>query len=456
MSYTIHQVNFNGMDVSTEALIEMLRGYVEDKDLTTITNKITELTTALETKASTGHKHEQSDINNLGQALAGKLDVGQHDYSDIISNTNAIPQLDNVNIDNLSIDSKYSVYTDNNEQLIIKKGNTEIAHYNTTTSKWVLSFDIPQHTHEMTDILYLQNAFNLKAGEHHTHYTFNHDLTINGDLIVGNTNIIPAINGKADSIHTHTTSDITDLSTTLSNYASSSHTHTSFNNKMTFTAPSSEQGNVLTIYGNYKYSRFNVAKDSNSGMAVYGFNGDNANDPCCYIKMYNQSCELEVHNNKVKVIGDLEVSGTINGQSQTITHRAPITESIENYQLGYPVFAHDVNGNVSPINCIPSVKSTGTYREYLGIIVGINEAQTITRDMEVETVETIPASIEFATHGDYLFHVNNSSNYHIGDILTYDGNIIADDTFINSKIMTSIVGKVMSIVDEHTLAMFKQ
>ena len=93
MSYTIHQVNFNGMDVSTEALIEMLRGYVEDKDLTTITNKITELTTAIETKASTGHKHEQSDINNLGQALAGKLDVGQHDYSDIIKATGYIISL---------------------------------------------------------------------------------------------------------------------------------------------------------------------------------------------------------------------------------------------------------------------------------------------------------------------------------------------------------------------------
>ncbi len=269
MSYTIHQVNFNGMDVSTEALIEMLKGYVEDKDLTTITNQITELTTAIETKANTGHKHDQSDVNNLGQALAGKLDVGQHDYSDIISNTNAIPQLDNVNIDNLSIDSKYSIYVDNNEQLIIKKGNTEIGYYNTTTSKWVLSIDVP-------------------------------------------------------------------------------------------------------------------------------------------------------------------------GQSMTITHRAPITEPIENYIIGNPVFNAGVFGNITPINCIPSVKSTGTYREYLGIIVRINED-----------------SIDFATHGDYLFRVNNSSNYHIGDILTYDGNIIADDTFINSKIMTSIVGKVTAIIEENTVAVFK-
>ena len=48
-----------------------------------------------------------------------------------------------------------------------------------------------------------------------------------------------------------------------------------------------------------------------------------------------------------------------------------------------------------------------------------------------------------------------NKNYHIGDILTYDGNIIADDTFINSKIMTSIVGKVMGIIDEHIVAVFK-
>ena len=383
MSYTIHQVNFNGMDVSTEALIEMLRGYVEDKDLTNITNQITQILEAMNNKSNTGHKHEQSDIDNLGQALAGKLDVGQHDYADVISNTNAIPQLDNVNIDQFSINSKYSIYVDNNEQIIIKKGNTEIGHYNTTTSKWVLSVDFPTHT--------------------------------------------------------HTTSDITDLSTTLSSYAASSHSHTSFNKAITISASTSDpndDGNALTLYGNNNYSRFNVARNSTSGGAIYGY--DNI-AKSAYIKVSGATTELNVYKTKVKINSDLEVTGTITGQSLTITHRAPIVEPLENYQIGYPVFAHSIQGEVTPTDCIPSVKSSGTYREYLGIIVRINED-----------------SIDFATHGDYLFHVNNSANYHIGDILTYDGNIIADDTFINSKILTSIVGKVMGIIDEHTLAMFKQ
>ena len=404
MSYTIHQVDFNGMDVSTEALIEMLRGYVEDKDLTNITTQITQILEAMNNKANSGHKHGQSDIDNLSQSLAGKLDVGQHPYADIISNPNAISQLDNVNIDNLSINSKYSIYVDNNEQIIIKKGNSEIAHYNMTTSKWVFAFDISQHTHTTSDIT---------------------DLSTN----------------YAASSHSHTTSDITDLD--LSNYASSSHTHTTINNSMTITAPSTDSGNILTLYGNYKFSRFNVAKDTLNEMAVFGYNCENSSDTCAYIKVYGKSCELEVHSDRVKVIGNLEITGTINGQNWTITHRAPIQESIENYIIGRPVFNAGViagkNGEITPIDCIPYVKTNGTYREYLGIIVKIN-ANTI----------------DFATHGDYLFHVNNSSNYHIGDILTYDGNIIADDTFINSKILTSIVGKVMGIIDEHTVAVFKQ
>ena len=54
-----------------------------------------------------------------------------------------------------------------------------------------------------------------------------------------------------------------------------------------------------------------------------------------------------------------------------------------------------------------------------------------------------------------LFYVNNTSNYNIGDVLTYDGSIIADDTNINIIILTSIVGKVTGIIDEHTVALFK-
>ena len=228
----------------------------------------------------------------------------------------------------------------------------------------------------------------------------------------------------------------------------SSHTHTQLNNALTINASSASGGNAMTIYGNYKYSRFNVATNSGSSLAVYGYDNEST---CAYIKLFNKACELEVFNNKVKILnGDLEVSGAITGQSLTITHRAPIVEPLENYQLGRPVFSAGIQGEVSPTDCIPSVKSSGTYREYLGIIVKLNEAT-----LGDEEHDPTPASIDFATHGDYLFYVNNSSNYNIGDTLTYDGSIIADDTNINIIILTSIVGKVTGIIDEHTVALFK-
>ena len=103
------------------------------------------------------------------------------------------------------------------------------------------------------------------------------------------------------------------------------------------------------------------------------------------------------------------------------------------------VFNADVSGNITPTDCIPSVKTNGTYMEYLGIIMRINQIRAVYHDMEEEEVEVIPANIDFATHGDYLLYFNNSTNYHI---LTYNGSIIADDTNINIIILNSIVGKV--------------
>jgi hypothetical protein len=233
----------------------------------------------------------------------------------------------------------------------------------------------------------------------------------------------------------------------LNNKCDTNHIHTKINNALTINGVNSN-GYAFFVYGNATYNRLTVAKNSTSGAAIYGYD-DNAKS--AYIKVSGGSTELNVYNNKVVINSNLQVTGTITGQSLTITHRAPIVEPLENYQLGRPVFSAGVQGEVSPTDCIPSVKSSGTYREYLGIIVKLNEAT-----LGDEEHDPTPASIDFATHGDYLFYVNNSSNYNIGDTLTYDGSIIADDTNINIIILTSIVGKVTGIIDEHTVALFKQ
>ena len=68
----------------------------------------------------------------------------------------------------------------------------------------------------------------------------------------------------------------------------------------------------------------------------------------------------------------------VNQLNTTITHNAPLEECLDIFELGCPVFMSGEvynlkNGNytkeTNTIDCIPSVKSTGTYKEFLGIVV---------------------------------------------------------------------------------------
>ena len=162
--------------------------------------------------------------------------------------------------------------------------------------------------------------------------------------------------------------------------------------------------------------------------------------------------------------------GTTTNLNTTVTHNAPINEDLCSFQLGAPVFTTGSIYHYDPMthtyvsgtgggftDCIPSVKTTGSYRQYLGICVGIHEAgcKLYVGDTVKSEVEIQQPTITFASHGDYLFRVNDSSQYQVGDIVLFDGNKLDDDLIITSKIQQSIVGKVSGIVDEHLLAIFK-
>ena len=138
-------------------------------------------------------------------------------------------------------------------------------------------------------------------------------------------------------------------------------------------------------------------------------------------------------------------------QSTTITHYAPIEEPIANYQIGYPTF---MSGKVykrvennwiqsapnDSTDCICSCITTGTSKTFAGVITSI--------DVEKN-------SITFATHGDYLFKVNDSSKYNVGDTICYDGSVMAENTVPTIAISQSIIGRVSSIIDSTTLSVFK-
>ena len=158
-------------------------------------------------------------------------------------------------------------------------------------------------------------------------------------------------------------------------------------------------------------------------------------------------------------------------KNTTITHNAPINEDVANFQIGSPVFTTGlvyhveetdnvykyVPGSVSSIDCITSVKTSGSYRQYLGICTAIhNSGEEITvGDTIKSTVKLNQDTIDFATHGDFYFRVNDTSEYSVGDIVLFDGNKLDDDLVMTSKITSSIVGKVTGIIDEHLLCVFK-
>ena len=54
-----------------------------------------------------------------------------------------------------------------------------------------------------------------------------------------------------------------------------------------------------------------------------------------------------------------------------------------------------------------------------------------------------------------MFNVEDTTLYEVGDVVLYDGRILEDDLTITSALLQSVVGKITAIIDEHTLAVFK-
>ena len=150
-------------------------------------------------------------------------------------------------------------------------------------------------------------------------------------------------------------------------------------------------------------------------------------------------------------------------QSQTVTHLCPISEehTIEDFIVGAPVY---LTGKVfkkikdewfpttkeDSIDCISSVKTNGNWKEYLGICTSKTDKE-----------------IRFASHGDFLVKVSDSSTFGVGDStyiedVEHEGKIIpvlkilSDNIPLTSKIQRTTVGIVTAIIDESTISVFRE
>lgn len=310
----------------------------------------------------------------------------------------------------------------------------------------------------------------------HTHTEFNNDVTINGKLNDFSINpyesyrqnkFICDYNGATDIGH----------QLLFHYYSESKHNY----NRSIYLRCDDEY--ALNIDTNY-YGTFN---ESIKNLFSFGYLKDGSTEEgvaamknATYIKLKhrdstsNYDWMLAVQNNHDLIfysysgarVGYLSSSGSGGKINTTITHNAPIVESLNNYEIGSPVF---MSGHVyrygegtyveetTSTDCISSVKSTGTYKEFLGIVVNKHKSgdKVTIGDVVKYDVEINQETVDFATHGDYYFRVDDSSKYKIGDTVLYDGSIVDDDVPITNKIIKSTIGSITGIINEHYVSVFK-
>ena len=310
----------------------------------------------------------------------------------------------------------------------------------------------------------------------HTHTEFNNDLTINGKL---NDFSINPYESYRQNKFICDYNGVTDIGHQLLFHYYSESNH--YYKRSIYLSCDDEY--ALNIDTNY-YGTFN---ESIKNLFSFGYLKDGSTEEgvaamknATYIKLKhrdstaNYDWMLAVQNNHDLIfysysgarVGYLSSSGSGGKINTTITHNAPIVESLNNYEIGSPVF---MSGHVyrygegtyveetTSTDCISSVKSTGTYKEFLGIVVNKhkNGDKVTIGDVVKYDVEINQETVDFATHGDYYFRVDDSSKYKIGDTVLYDGSIVDDDIPITNKIIKTTIGSITGIINEHYVSVFK-
>ena len=232
-------------------------------------------------------------------------------------------------------------------------------------------------------------------------------ITFSGATIqINNQSIESQLNGKAEKSHEHSISQITNLETTLDNLTN------------------------------------NCVKTSNGNITITG--------------------ELECNDVKI-LLNNISTSlatkiNSLENQSMTVQHLTITADA--NVKVGYPVFyTGQITGkNFSPLtissaDCVPIVKASGDWSTFAGICTEVDVPYYNKTTMKYKGVQH--AFIRFATHGDFQMAVDDSSKYKVGDIITFDGNIINPEDNVNYKTMKSIVGSVSAIVKNNSIAIFR-
>ena len=244
----------------------------------------------------------------------------------------------------------------------------------------------------------------------------NADMTIDGESLMGE------FDGLAKENHTHTTDNISDLDQYL-------------NTK------------------NY------VSKQNFDSIYITGL-------LTCEDVLYNDGDGLDVKTTSLNESLDKIRAELLTLSNHTIQHLTITSDT--NVKVGSPVFLtgevinlkYSTPSNTSDSTlCIPIIKSTGTYKDFIGVCTEVNSDTMFKTRTEPKSTtyynNTNYAYIRFATHGDYLFSVKDSDMYKVGDTIDYLGNIVDEYAPLTNKIRRSTVGIITKIISKEVVSVFR-
>ena len=240
----------------------------------------------------------------------------------------------------------------------------------------------------------------------------------------------------------------------------------------------------------YEVYRYDSASNSliksySTQMIIRRQNGFIPIRPMSYITRKSKPFSLTVNSNSdaTMMLNGINVYDTLNTfestannlqntvqASRTVTHEAPFTGNVTDYEIGVPAFAtgvvksFDFSTNswvttTNSTNCITEVKLEGNSSTFVGIIVGYvaEDGERIynNHDLGVVMKSKTIRSILFASHGDFYFKVNDSSKYNIGDTITINGEVVDDELVLTQDIKNQIIGTCTAKVNDRMIAVFR-
>ena len=187
-------------DLSNPPTIPVVDSVLSSTSTNAIQNKVVK--SALDGKANSSHSHIISDVTNLQTSLDGKSNVGHtHSYNDL-SDTPRIPTVTNdlTNVLKSNYDTAYI-----HSQSAHAPSNAE----QNVQSDWNVT--------DTTSDAYIKNKPTIPKVDS--------SLSTTSTNAIQNKVVKSALDGKANSSHSHNISDVTNLQTTLDNKSNTNHTH---------------------------------------------------------------------------------------------------------------------------------------------------------------------------------------------------------------------------------------